>query len=110
MNFFVADPEWGWWIVAYFFLGGIAAGAYFVAVLIEWFGTEQDAELARVAYWLAFPLVLVCAVLLVVDLHRPERFWHMLLKSEVVKAALDEGFPTTAAGWQLMAGAPAFKY
>jgi formate-dependent nitrite reductase membrane component NrfD len=110
MNFFVADPEWGWWIVAYFYLGGIAAGAYFVAILIEWFGTDEDADLARVAYWIAFPLVLVCAVLLIVDLHRPERFWHMLLKSEVVKEAIDEGFPTTSAGWGLMAQAPAFKY
>jgi formate-dependent nitrite reductase membrane component NrfD len=110
VNFFVADPEWGVWIIAYFFLGGIAAGAYFVAVLIEWFGTEEDAELARVAYWLAFPLVLVCAVLLIVDLERPERFWHMLLESEVVKGAVDEGFPATAEGWRLMARAPAFKY
>jgi len=27
MNFWVADPEWGFWIVTYFFLGGIAAGS-----------------------------------------------------------------------------------
>ncbi len=27
MNEFVADPHWGWWIVWYFYLGGIAAGA-----------------------------------------------------------------------------------
>src|SRR5262245_41888390 len=109
MNFHVVDPEWGGWVVAYFFLGGIAAGAYFVAILIEWFGSEQDAALARIAYRLAFPLVLVCGVLLIIDLHRPERFWHMLLKSEVVKAAFDEGFPATSAGWGLMARAAAFK-
>ena len=41
MNPFVADPEWGWWITLYFFLGGIAAGAYFVATLIEMFGQDQ---------------------------------------------------------------------
>src|SRR5262245_42972302 len=110
MNLFVADPHWGWWIIAYFYLGGIAAGAYFVAILVEWFGTDADAELARVAYWLAFPLVLVCGVLLVIDLDRPERFWHMMLKSEVVKDAFDDGFPFTGAGWSRMAGAPAFKY
>src|SRR5262249_8307341 len=28
MNLFVEDPEWGWWIILYFYLGGIAAGAY----------------------------------------------------------------------------------
>ncbi|HZY87223.1 MAG TPA: NrfD/PsrC family molybdoenzyme membrane anchor subunit [Gemmataceae bacterium] len=110
MNFFVADPEWGFWIVVYFFLGGIAAGSYFIAVLIEWFGTEEDRALARVAYWVAFPLILVCALCLIIDLNRPERFWHMLLKSEVTKAAFAEGFPFSAAGWRLAVRAPAFKY
>ena len=38
MNFFVADPEWGWWIILYFYLGGIAAGAYFLSSLIELVG------------------------------------------------------------------------
>ena len=42
MNLFVADPEWGGWIIAYFYLGGIAAGSYFVATLIEWFGRDED--------------------------------------------------------------------
>src|SRR5262249_14251652 len=43
VNLFVADPHWGVWIVLYFFLGGIAAGAYLLAVFLEWFGTEADA-------------------------------------------------------------------
>jgi formate-dependent nitrite reductase membrane component NrfD len=110
MNFFVADPEWGVWIIAYFFLGGIAAGSYFIAILIEWFGSEEDRPLVRIAYWIAFPLTVLCGLALVVDLHRPERFWHMLLKSEVTKAAFAEGFPFTAAGWRLAVQAPAFKY
>jgi len=25
---FVAPPDWGWYIVGYFFFGGIAGGAY----------------------------------------------------------------------------------
>jgi formate-dependent nitrite reductase membrane component NrfD len=110
MNFWVADPEWGFWIVAYFFLGGIAAGSYFIAVLIDWFGSEEDRALTRVAYWIAFPLTILCAVFLIIDLDRPERFWHMLLKSEVFKAALDEGFPFSAAGWRLASQSLAFKY
>src|SRR5205823_4721085 len=44
------------------------------------------------------------------DLDRPERFWHMLFKSEVTKAAFAEGFPFSAAGWRLAVQAPAFKY
>ena len=57
MNPYVADPAWGWWIIFYFFLGGIAAGAYFLATLIELFGQETDRSLARIGFRIAFPLV-----------------------------------------------------
>jgi formate-dependent nitrite reductase membrane component NrfD len=110
MNFFVADPEWGWWIIAYFFLGGIAAGSYFLAILIEWFAAKEDQALAHIAYWIAFPLAVLCGLFLIIDLERPERFWHMLFKSEVTKTALAEGFPFTGAGWRVAVEAPAFKY
>ena len=109
MNLFVADPDWGVWIVLYFFLGGVAAGAYFLAVLIEWFGTPDDARTARVAHWVAFPLVAGCLVLLVIDLGRPERFWHMLLKSEVTRTAFREGFPFSATGWEWALQSPLLK-
>ncbi len=110
MNFFVADPEWGVWIIAYFFLGGIAAGSYFLAILIEWFGSEEDQALACIAYWIAFPLVVLCALFLTIDLDQPLRFWHMLLKSEVTRQAFAEGFPFSAAGWRLAVQAPLLKY
>ena len=109
MNLFVADPEWGWWIILYFFLGGIAAGAYFVAALMELIGGESDRALARVGYRIAFPLVLVCGLLLTIDLERPERFWHMLLQSEVVDEALMMGWPKTGTGWSLMLQSPNLK-
>jgi protein NrfD len=108
VNPFVADPGWGWWIVLYFYLGGLAAGAYFLATLVELFGREQDRPIARTGYRLAFPLVCVCGLLLTVDLERPERFWHMLLQSEVVDRALEEGWPL-GGGWGTMLQAPMFK-
>lgn len=108
MNLFVADPQWGWWIILYFYLGGLAAGAYFLATLIELWGRDEDRALARIGYRLAFPLVAVCGILLVVDLDRPERFWHMLLQSERVNEALDEGWP--AGGWRTMLQALMFKW
>jgi formate-dependent nitrite reductase membrane component NrfD len=110
VNLFVADPEWGGWIIAYFFLGGIAAGSYFIAILIEWFGSPEDRNLARIAYWIAFPLAVLCGLFLIIDLHRPERFWHMLFKSEVTESAFASGFPFTAAGWRLAVQAGALKY
>src|SRR6516162_5743376 len=110
MNLFVADPEWGWWIILYFFLGGIAAGAYFMATLIELFGHDSDRTLSRAGYWIAFPLIILCGVFLIVDLDRPERFWHMLFKSEYVHAAFAAGWPGTADSWSLMWHAPLLKY
>lgn len=109
MNLFVADPGWSWWIIFYFFLGGIAAGAYFTATLIDLVGTDADRNVARAGYWIAFPLIVVCGILLILDLHRPERFWHMLVRSEVVHAALGKGWPWTGAGWSEAVHAPLLK-
>jgi formate-dependent nitrite reductase membrane component NrfD len=109
MNLFVADPGWGWWIIFYFYLGGIAAGAYFMATLIELFGSEADRGLSRAGYLIAFPLIVLCGIFLIVDLHRPERFWHMLVRSEVVHEALDAGWPFSAHSWSLMWQAPLLK-
>jgi formate-dependent nitrite reductase membrane component NrfD len=110
MNYFVADPEWGWWIIGYFFLGGIAAGAYFMATMIDLVGRPEDRPLARVGYLIAVPLLAICGVFLILDLHEPLRFWHMLFRSEVVHEAMRQGWPTTGAGWRTMAGAPLLKY
>jgi formate-dependent nitrite reductase membrane component NrfD len=109
MNLFVVDPEWGWWIILYFYLGGIAAGAYFLALLMDLMGNDEDRNLARVGYWLAFPLIILCGLFLTVDLGQPTRFWHMLFRSEVVDQALADGWPLTGAGWRWMAAAPLLK-
>ncbi len=108
MSPFVADPEWGWWIIFYFYLGGIAAGAYFVATLVALVGRPEDRAISRLGYRIALPLVTVCGILLIVDLERPERFWHMLLQSEVVALAFGEGWP--AGGWGTMMRAPMLKW
>jgi len=108
MNAFVADPEWSWWIILYFFFGGLSAGSYFVATLIELFGQDADRPLARLGYRLAFPLIGICGIFLTVDLERPERFWHMMFQSEVVDAALEQGWPR--GGWGTMLHAPLLKW
>ena len=110
MDVFVADPEWGWWIILYFYLGGIAAGAYFTATLIGLIGAPEDQVVSRWGFRLAFPLIILCAIFLTVDLNRPERFWHMLFRSEIAHAALEAGWPFSGRGWQLMVEAPLLKY
>jgi formate-dependent nitrite reductase membrane component NrfD len=109
MSLFVADPDWGWWIVLYFFFGGIAAGLYFLAAAVSLFGRREDYPLIRTAHLLAFPLISLCGLFLIVDLNRPERFWHMMLQSEVVALAFEDGWPATGDGWAWLLEAPLLK-
>src|SRR6266850_5917854 len=65
-------------IVWYFFLGGIAGGAYFTAAIADNFGGERDRTVARVGYLLSLPLVAACGLLLIADLGVPSRFLNMM--------------------------------
>ncbi len=75
-------PHWGWYIILYFFIGGLAAGLYFIGTLALLGGDPRDRPVTRFCYLAAFPLVLACGFLLTVDLGKPLRFWHMLIQSE----------------------------
>jgi protein NrfD len=77
-----ASPHWAWWIVLYFFFGGITGGIYFAGAWLDLFGDARDRGAIRLAHLLALPLLLLCTVLLIVDLGRWERFWHMIFQSE----------------------------
>jgi formate-dependent nitrite reductase membrane component NrfD len=81
-TFFTTAPEWRWLIIGYFFIGGIAGGSYFIAALLDLFGTPRDRPVARLGYYVALVGIVISGVLLAVDLTRPERFWHMLIQSE----------------------------
>ena len=102
-TFFTEPPHWRWLIVLYFFIGGIAGGCYFLAAFIDLFGRPSDRPLARLGYRIAFPAVVVCGILLIVDLGRPERFWHMLLQSETWRPLLKSYSPMSFGAWGLLA-------
>ncbi len=72
----VKKAHWGWEIIVYFFLGGIAGGSYLVATLADFFGLDKN--LVRAGRYLSFVCILVSPILLIMDLGRPERFHHML--------------------------------
>lgn len=78
---FVVPPEWTWYILGYFFVGGISGGAYTLATLLRLWGAPEDERIARIGFLLAFPLLLICPILLTLDLGQPFRFWHMLLRT-----------------------------
>ena len=71
-------PHWEMMIVWYFFLGGIAGGAYFTAAIADNFGSARDRNVARVGYLLSLPLVAACGLLLIADLGVPTRFLNMM--------------------------------
>jgi protein NrfD len=75
----VKVPGWEMSIVWYFFLGGIAGGAYFTAAIADNFGARRDHTVARAGYLLSLPLVAICGLLLIIDLGVPSRFMNMML-------------------------------
>jgi protein NrfD len=77
-----ANPlHWTWLVYLEMFFAGIAGGAYVAATILELSGRGRSAA-ARTAHLIAFPLMAVATLLLIVDLQRPERFWHMVVMSE----------------------------
>jgi formate-dependent nitrite reductase membrane component NrfD len=72
------EPFWGWEIVWYFFLGGLAAGCYILASIASLTGSKEDRAVVRAGYYLSLLALLPCPPLLIKDLGRPERFLNML--------------------------------
>jgi formate-dependent nitrite reductase membrane component NrfD len=68
-------PVWTWEVPLYFWTGGIASGAAFVALACDLAGDERSARIARLV---SLGALAPSPPLLVMDLGRPERFMNML--------------------------------
>jgi formate-dependent nitrite reductase membrane component NrfD len=101
-TYFTVSPEWGWLITLYFFFGGLAGGAYFLAALIDFCGQPEDRPLARLGYYISFPCIIISGFLLVIDLYRPLRFWHMLIASNTFQPMFKYWSPMSAGSWALL--------
>lgn len=73
--------DWGWLVYLEMFIAGAAGGAYVAAAILELSGRGRSAA-ARTAHLIVFPLMALATLLLIVDLQRPERFWHMAVMNE----------------------------
>ena len=102
-TFFTAAPHWTWFIIPYFFVGGLAGGAYFLAAILEWFGRPEDRPAIRTGYYVAVVGAIVSGALLTFDLGRPLRFWHMLFQSENFPAIMFKSWsPISFGAWAIL--------
>ncbi|HEX2250757.1 MAG TPA: NrfD/PsrC family molybdoenzyme membrane anchor subunit [Gemmatimonadales bacterium] len=101
-TFFTASPDWAWWIVFYFFIGGIAGTAFFLASLLDLTGRPADRPTARLGYYIAFIGAIISGILLTLDLHRPLRFWHMLIESNTGQPMFKSWVPMSVGSWALL--------
>jgi len=101
-TFFTEPPAWRWLIVLYFFIGGIAGGSLFLASLLQLFGRPSDRPLVRLGYKVAFIGAILSGILLIVDLDKPIRFWHMLFQSETGQPILKLWSPMSVGAWGVL--------
>jgi len=72
---FIHAPVWSWEVPLYFWVGGMASGAAFVALACDVAGDHRSGAIARKV---ALGVVATAPVLLIGDLGRPERFLNMM--------------------------------
>lgn len=101
-TFFTASPHWTWWIIFYFFIGGIAGTAFLLASLLHLFARPTDRPLARLGYYVAFIGAVISGILLTLDLNRPLRFWHMLIESNTGAPMFKSWVPMSVGSWGLL--------
>jgi formate-dependent nitrite reductase membrane component NrfD len=95
------EPHWTWLVYLEMFTAGIAAGAFAAATLLELSGRGRSSA-ARTAHLIAFPLMAVAGLLLIFDLNRPLRFWHMIVQSERFLPMLKPWSPMSMGSWLLL--------
>jgi formate-dependent nitrite reductase membrane component NrfD len=73
------SADWPLLIDVYFFLGGVAGGAFVIATIAHLLGPERYKSVVRIGYYVALLAVIPAPILLIVDLGLPARFLNMLM-------------------------------
>jgi formate-dependent nitrite reductase membrane component NrfD len=74
----VQSPHWPVLIDVYFFLGGLAGGAFVLATIANLLDARRFRDVSRVGYYLALAALIPCPIILIVDLGVPLRFMNMM--------------------------------
>ena len=70
--------SWGWPIIIYLFLGGLAGGAYIIAALADLCDIDEDKLIGKIGFTVALIGIIIGALCLIGDLGRPERFLNII--------------------------------
>jgi formate-dependent nitrite reductase membrane component NrfD len=89
------SADWPVLIDFYFFLGGMAGGAFVIATIANLIDRERYRDVIRVGYYVAFLAVIPGPIILTVDLGLPTRFLNMLMVS---KPSLEIGMGAVTVG------------
>jgi protein NrfD len=104
-TFFTDAPDWSWLILLYFFIGGIAGTGFMLASLLDW-ESRRPSPVPRLTvrhgYYLAFIGVVISGLLLVIDLTRPLRFWHMVIQNHTGRLMFKPWEPMSVGVWGLL--------
>jgi protein NrfD len=104
-TFFTASPHWAWYIILYFFVGGIAGTAFLLSSLLHLFAgpthRPTDRPLIRLGYYVALVGAVISGFLLTIDLDRPLRFWHMLIQNHTGAPIFKPWVPMSVGSWGL---------
>src|ERR1043166_7611376 len=102
-TFFTAAPHWTWFIVPYFFVGGLAGGACFLAAMLTWIGRSEGRPVAGGGFLVGVAGGGAWGLRPPLDPGRPERFWHMLFQSERMPHLLFKAWsPMSFGSWALL--------
>jgi formate-dependent nitrite reductase membrane component NrfD len=74
----VKASHYGWLIATYFFVGGLSGSAQLLAAVADLKGRGRRRALVRAGRYLALAGSVVSPVLLIADLHTPQRWYNML--------------------------------
>jgi formate-dependent nitrite reductase membrane component NrfD len=89
------SADWPLLIDLYFFLGGLAGGAFVIATIANLLDGRRYRDIVRMGYYIAFLAIIPGPILLIVDLGLPTRFLHMMMVS---KPSLEIGMNAITVG------------
>jgi formate-dependent nitrite reductase membrane component NrfD len=72
------SSHWPFLIDVYFFLGGLAGGAFVIATVANLVNGRQYRDVMRAGYYVALAALIPCPAILIVDLGVPARFMNMM--------------------------------